>query len=133
MPASKRHLTPEKTAKLVADWPSSWAGDEEDEPVGRGLVVVLQPFISDLIEQDLSSATIRRHLDHLWLIGGEIIRDVNDDPALRRKQPRQLLLDAIYDGHAPLARDLTEQEQASVDATARKLLKFLAPPKLTLP
>jgi hypothetical protein len=133
MPASKHHLTVEKTAKLMEDWPASWAGDDNDEPVGRGLVALLRPFITDLHDQGLSDGTIRRHLDSLWLIGGEIIREVNDRPSLRRKEPRVLLLPAIQDGHAPLVRGLAEQEQASVDATARKLLRFLDPsnPPLT--
>ena len=133
MPVSKRHSTVEETTKLMEGWPSSWAGDDDDEPVGRGLVVLLRPFIVDLHEQGLARGTIRRHLDNLWLIGGEIIREINDRPALRRKQPRSLLLDAIRNGEAPLVRDLTEQEQSSVDATARKLLKFVDSSNPTLP
>lgn len=133
MPASKRRSTVEETTKLMEGWPSSWAGDDEDEPVGRGLVALLRPFIHDLHAQGLAGGTIRRHLDNLWLIGGEIIREVNDRPALRRKEPRSLLLKAIQDGQAPLVRDLAEREQASVDATARKLLKFLDPSNPTLP
>ncbi len=133
MLASKRPFTAEQTSKLMEEWPSSWAGDDEDEPVGRGLVALLSPFVTDLHEQGLSRGTIRRHLDNLWLIGGEIIREINGRPALRRKEPRSLLLTAIQDGQAPLVRDLSEQEQAKVDATARKLLKFLAPSNPTLP
>ena len=133
MPVSKRQSTVEETTKLMEGWPSSWAGDDDDEPVGRGLVVLLRPFIVDLHEQGLARGTIRRHLDNLWLIGGEIIREINDRPALRRKQPRSLLLDAIRNGEAPLVRDLTEQEQSSVDATARKLLKFVDSSNPTLP
>lgn len=133
MPVSKRQSTVEETTDPMEGWPSSWAGDEEDEPVGQGLVALLRPFIADLHAQGLSRGTIRRHLDKLWLIGGEIIREVNDRPALRRKEPRSLLLKAIHDGQAPWVRDLTEQEQASVDATARKLLKFLDSSNPTLP
>ena len=133
MPASKRQLTVEETTKLMEGWPSSWAGDDEDEPVGRGLIALLRPFLADLHEQGLSRETIRRHLDNLWLIGGEIIREVNGQPALRRKEPLSLLLKAIQDGEAPLVRDLAEREQASVDATARKLLKFLDSSNPTLP
>ena len=126
MPTSRRHPTAKETVSLMEDWPTSWAGDEEDETVGRGLVALLGSFTTDLHEQGLSGGTIRRHLDNLWLIGGEIIREINYQPARRREAPRALLLDAIRDGQAPLVRDLTEREQASVDATARKLLRFLA-------
>ena len=133
MPTSRRHPTAKETVSLMEDWPTSWAGDEEDEPIGRGLVALLGPFITDLHEQGLSGGTIRRNLHNLWLIGGEIIREINYQPALRREQPRALLLDAIRDGQAPLVRDITQREQASVDATARKLLRFLALSIPTLP
>jgi hypothetical protein len=107
-------------------WPQSWAGTHEDEPVGRRLVAVLHPFMIHLQHQGLSSRTLRRHLDNLWLIGGEIIRQLNDDPTRRDTPAHALLLEAIQDGEAPLGRDLTEAQQAALDATARKLLKFVA-------
>jgi hypothetical protein len=110
----------------MAGWPKSWAGAHEDEPVGRRLVAVLRPFMTHLQYQGLSSGTRRRHLDNLWLIGGEIIRRLDDDPARRDQPTHALLLEAIQDGAAPLVRDLTEKQQAALDATARKLLKFVA-------
>jgi len=109
----------------MVDWPASWAGSEEDEIPGRGLVTELRPFIIYLSEQGLSRKTVRRHLDNVWLIGGEIIRSLNYEPKLRRKPARQLLLNAIDTGEAPLAPHATEAEQRGLDATARKLLKFL--------
>lgn len=107
-------------------WPISWAGTHEDEPVGRRLVAALRPFLTHLQHQGLSSSTRRRHLDNLWLIGGEIIRQLDGEPARRDKPTHALLLEAIQDGAAPLVRDLTEAQQAALDATARKLLKFVA-------
>jgi len=74
---------------------------------------------------DLSRMTLRRHLDNLWVIGGEIIRQVNDEPRLRRKKPHQLLLDTVASGEAPFVADASEADQRSVDATARRLLRFL--------
>jgi integrase len=62
----------------------------------------------------------------LWAIGGEIIRDVNDDPRLRKTNPRRLLLKAIECGEAPLVRNATEAQQNSCDSTARRLLRFLS-------
>jgi hypothetical protein len=107
-------------------WPKSWAGTREDEPVGRRLVAALQPFMTHLQDQGLSSRTLRRHLDNLWLIGGEIIREVNYDPTLRDKPTRALLLEAIQHGEGPLVRDLNEEQQTALDTTARKLFKFVA-------
>jgi hypothetical protein len=106
-------------------WPESWAGVADDKPFGAGLVAEFRPFVEQLQTLGLAPKTVRRHLDSLWVIGGEIIRRLNYEPALRKTNPRQLLLDSIFDGEAPLAYDATENEQRSLDATARKLLKFL--------
>jgi hypothetical protein len=110
---------------LVDEWPQSWAGDDDDEPVGRSLTAVLRPFMRLLQQDRLSPRTLRRHLDNLWLIGGEVIRRLNYEPALRTKPSTELLLDAVAGGKAPLVHDLTEAHQAALDATARKLQHFL--------
>ena len=126
MPSARRHPSSKDVAALMDGWPRSWAGTHGDEPVGRRLVAVLRLFMTHLQHQGLSASTRRRHLDHLWLIGGEIIRQLDDEPALRDKPTRALLLEAIQHGAGPLVRDLTEAQQAALDATARKLLKFVA-------
>lgn len=126
MPNARRHPSSKEVAALMDGWPKSWAGTHEDEPVGRRIVAALRPFLTHLQHQGLSSRTLRRHLDNLWLIGGEIIRQLDDDPARRDQRTHALLLEAIQDGEAPLVRDLTEEQQAALDATARKLLKFVA-------
>ena len=38
------------------------------------------PFLLHLAESGLSKRTIQNHVDNMWLLGGEIIRDVNEDP-----------------------------------------------------
>ena len=107
-------------------WPASWAGDDDDIPIGRDLVGLLRPFVSHLQLQLLSSRTRRRHLDNLWLIGGEIIRQLHEEPALRRKKPAlKLLLYFIQDGEAHFVSAMSEQQQRALDATARKLFYFL--------
>ena len=126
MPGVRRHQSSKEVATLMEGWPKSWAGTHEDEPVGRRLVAALHLFMTHLQDQGLSARTLRRHLDNLWLIGGEIIRQLDDDPTLRDKPTHALLLEAIHNGEAPLVHDLTEEQQAALDATARKLLKFVA-------
>jgi hypothetical protein len=107
------------------EWPKSWAGVEDDERLGHGLVAPMRAFLSHLLEQGLSRKTLHRHRTSLWVIGGEIIRAVHDDDSLRKQPPHQLLLDAIEHGEAPLVYRVTEADQRSFDATARKLLRFL--------
>jgi hypothetical protein len=106
-------------------WPRSWRGSDADIPVGEGLVAVMKPFIEHLCARGLTQKTVRNHLDNCWVIGGEIVREVWRVPKRRKLDPRQLVLDAVVDGEAPLAYHFDEQEQRNVDATARKLLRFL--------
>ena len=51
-------------------------GLEKDLPPGEELVACFRPFIEHLASSSLSSKTIRRHVDNLWILGGEIIRDL---------------------------------------------------------
>jgi hypothetical protein len=111
--------------KLMEPWPDSWAGDDEDIPVGQGLVDEMKPFIAHLCSLGLSPKTVRRHLDACWVIGGEIIRNVEEEPKRSRKSPLKLILDAVDMDEAPLVHDASEQEQRSFDATAKKLHRFL--------
>jgi hypothetical protein len=111
---------------LMGHWPVSWAGVAADIPVGQQLVEALRPFILHLQKQNLSPKTVRHHLDNLWAIGGEIMRQVNNDPSFRKTCPHTLLLKAVECGEAPLVRHASEDQQKSCDATARRLLRFLS-------
>lgn len=112
---------------LMQDWPQSWAAVDADLKLGQGLIAPMRAFVLHLHERGLTRTTVRRHFHHLWAIGGQIVREVNDDTRLRRRPPAQLLLDAIADGEAPLVYGATEAEQRHIDATARKLQRFFTP------
>lgn len=100
-------------------------GLEKDLPVGQALLVCLRPFIEHLASSTLSRKTIRRHVDNLWLLGGEIIRDLNYDPSLRKKTADRLLRDVVQEDGGPLIHNGSEEEQRSFDATCRKFHRFL--------
>jgi len=74
-----------------------------------------------------SSLAIRRHIDNLWLLGGRIVRDLNETPSLRKRPVLQFLFQAVDDDEGgPLINGgLDEQEQRSFDATCRKFRRFL--------
>ncbi len=120
----------ERYCRGLNDWPRSWMGGEEDLPPGENLVVCFRPFLEYLVTcADLSPKTIQKHVDNLWALGGEIIRDLNKNPPLRRKNIKQILLDVIDGDGGPLIYGVTsEQQQRSFDATCRKLLRFLGQP-----
>jgi len=103
-------------------------GLEKDLPPGAQLVACLRPFIEHLAASGLSPKTIRRHIDNLWLLGGEIIRDLHEDPSLRKLPADRRLRDVIYEDGGPLIYNGSEDEQRSFDSTCRKLHGFLAQP-----
>ena len=100
-------------------------GVEKDLLPGKALVACFRPFIEHLVSTGLSPKTIRKHVDNLWALGGEIVRDLNYDPKLRKKTAEQLLMAAVHDDGGPLLYHGSEQEQRSVDSTCRKLYRFL--------
>jgi len=100
-------------------------GLEKDLPAGEALVVCLRPFIEHLAASGLSPKTIRRHVDNLWLLGGEIIRDLHEDPSRRKLAAERLLREAVYEDGGPLIHNGSEEEQRSLDSTCRKLHRFL--------
>jgi hypothetical protein len=108
------------------EWPRRWMGSFEDIPFGKKLIEIFRPFVEDLVKSKYAEKTIRRHIDNLWLLGGEIVRKVNFDPSLRSSDTLALLRESIgFDG-GPYCRHLdTEAEMVSFDATCRKLFRFL--------
>ena len=102
-------------------------GEEKDIPPGEMLVACFRPFLDALAASDLSPKTIQKHVDNLWTLGGEIIRNLNETPSLRRKSIGELLDDRIDDEGGPLvyALESEEMQQRSLDSTCRKLYLFL--------
>ena len=86
-----------------------------------------RPFLDALAASDLSPKTIQKHVDNLWALGGEIIRNLNETPSLRRKSIEEILDDRIDDEGGPLVYALESEEllQRSLDSTCRKLYLFL--------
>ena len=110
----------------LATWPTSWCGEERDVIPGEQIVAMFTPFLLDLLAQGLSRKTRNLHRDNLWLLGGEIIRDINDTPKLRKRAVGELILEAIANDEGPLIHGgFSEQEQRSFDSTCKKLNRFL--------
>jgi hypothetical protein len=121
-------LTVETICPDFREWPESWRGEANDKPYGEGLIELFRPFLQSLIDHGWSKSTIRNHIDNLWLLGGEIIREVNDGNEYRRFTPRNKLLKMIGPKGGPYSRHLSsEAEVRSFDATCRKLYQFLQP------
>ena len=100
-------------------------GEDKDLPPSRRLVECFTPFLLHLAASGLSTRTIQRHVDNVWILGGEIIRDLNETPSLRRKDVEHLLFDVLDDEGGPLIHNGSDDEQRSFDSTCRKFHRFL--------
>jgi hypothetical protein len=100
-------------------------GLEKDVPPGERLVELFRPFLEHLAASDLSPKTVQKHVDNMWALGGEFIRDLHDNPSLRKRSVDQTLLTMIEYG-GPLLSHAGEDEQTCFESTRRKFRRFLA-------
>ena len=103
-------------------------GMDKDLAPGENLVACFRPFLEELVASDLSPKTIQKHVENLWALGGEIIRDLHEDPSLRRKSIEQILIGRIDEEGGPLvyAMESEEAQQRSLDSTCKKLHRYLS-------
>lgn len=100
-------------------------GLEKDLPPGEQLVALFRPFLEHRAASDLSTKTIQKHIDNVWALGGEFIRDLHNDPS-QRKKPVDLVLRRMIEYGGPLLYHGGQDQQRSFDSTCRKLRRFLA-------
>ena len=112
----------------LAQWPQRWEIDEDDIAVGERIVAFFTPFLLHLLDKGIAPKTFRRHRDHLWLLGGELIGRRYDDDKLK-KLPVGRAIDALIEeeGGPLIWPRITEGAQKSFDATCRQLYKYLSP------
>ena len=125
-------LTPHDAQRLgqacpdLHEWPRSWHVEPADIAIGQQIVAVLTPFLLHLLDQGLAKTTVRRHRDNLWSLGGELIRCRYDDDQLARLDIKDALRQLVGGDGGPLIWPrITESEQDSLDATCRKLNRFM--------
>ena len=121
-----RSTTLDKLCTDLANWPQLWAIEHSDVTIGQRIVESIQPFLIDLLQQELADKTLTRHRDHLQMLGGEIIRRRQTDPDLAKQPARELLFNLVAEDGGPLIwPSITESAQNAFDATCRKLYRFL--------
>ena len=89
--ATRPHHDLEHYCRDLNSWPRSWMGEEKDILPGEKLVACFLPSLDALAASDLSPKTIQKHVDNLWALGGEIIRNLNETTSLRRNSIEDLL------------------------------------------
>lgn len=111
----------------IENWPKSWSYEESDLAPGRLIVELFKPFLLHLLAKNLATSTLRRHRDHLWMLGGEVIRRRQEDSKLCRLPVEKATFELLEEEGGPLIWPrITEQQQDSFDASCRKLYRFLS-------
>lgn len=125
-------LTPSDAQRLrqacpdLDEWPRKWHYEPADIEVSQRIVAVFTPFLLHLLDQGLAKTTVRRHRDNLWLLGGELIRRRYDDEELAHQDVHGAVAQLVEGDGGPLVgTSISESEQDSLDATCRKLNRFL--------
>ena len=109
----------------LAQWPTIWHYEPRDLVPGEHIVAVFKPFLAYLLSQCLSHKTLHLHRDNLWLLGGELIRELHETPRLRKHPAKEWVVVAVDGGEGPLLHGGSEQEQCSFDSTCKKQYRFL--------
>ena len=112
--------------KDLDQWPQSWAGDDSDVMVGNTLLTEFKRYLLHLIDKGRAKATIKKHADYLWVLGGEIIRDTNEYGVNESLSSRNLILKYVDDSGGPYWRHASgESDLKQYDSVCRQLYKFL--------
>jgi hypothetical protein len=106
------------------EWPRSWMAFEKDVPPGERMVAYFRPFLENLVRMELSRKSIRKHVDNLWILGGEIIRDLNETPSLRKVPVEELVFNVLEEAGPLLYHGDSEEQQRSFESTCRKFRRF---------
>lgn len=119
----------QRLAKYCPDidrWPESWSVEPRDIASGKQLLEAnLKPFLLHLLDSGLSRKTLITHRDNLWILGGEMIRDFNDDPSWRKRSVESWLEQAVGEDGGPLMHEqISERIQQSFDSTCRRFYRF---------
>lgn len=108
------------------DWPMRWYGVKEDIRVGEQVLECFEPFVAELLGSKLADKTKKRHLGNLWLLGGEIVREVSFDGSYGEDIMR-ITRESVDDEGGPMCRHLiTDEDYRSFNSTCRKLAKYFA-------
>lgn len=110
----------------ILEWPDSWAGFPEDVPVGQKLLPYFKLYLQKLLEKNLTKKTIKTHGEHLWVLGGEIIREIHDCEEDRNKTGKEILLKYIHDSGGPYWPHAdNEDDHKRYDSVCKRLWKLV--------
>jgi hypothetical protein len=116
--------TLERTLADMQRWPKAWEIDGDRE-IGARLVAGMIPFVRHLYEAGVATTTLRRYINNLAQLGGEVIRQRHFETPPGTVPPLAKIVD---EEGGPLLHCMDEREQRPFDATCRALHRFLTKP-----
>ena len=96
----------------------------EDIPYGQEIIKYMAPFIDNMKGNGLSIKTINKHIDNLWVLGGNIIKELNDYEENRELPALKMILNSIDSNEGTLIHDFSEFQREEFDSTCRTFYKF---------
>lgn len=112
--------------KDINEWPEGWEIDSADIEIGQAINEQFKLLLLDQIEKGKSKKTVKIYANYLWALGGELIRQVNEDDNERRLSAKDLILKYVDDGGGPYWRHANnELDHAKYDSVCKQLFKFI--------
>jgi hypothetical protein len=110
----------------IDGWPQAWRVEPQDLAPGKLMLEIFKIFLVHQLSLGRARKTLRLHRDHLFTLGGQMIRLLHEKPLLRTRGIIRVLGEAIDDDGGPIIYPpLTESEQRSFDSTCRLLHRFM--------
>lgn len=95
--------------------------------VGLRLASEFKHHLLALIMKGRSRKTVKKHADYLWALGGEVIRDTNENGVDPELSDSEILLKYVNSDGGPYWRhSQSEQDGEQFDSVCRGLYKHLS-------
>lgn len=112
--------------KGLNDWATSWQIVKADIASGQDITNEFKLFLLDRIKKRQAKRTIKNHASYLWALGGELIRNLNENKNERKLSARKFILKYIDDSGGPYWRHAYDDaDHDRYDSVCRQLFKFL--------
>ena len=112
--------------KDIDNWPDKWEIAEEDIVIGKSITEQFKIFLIDRIDKGRAKKTIKNDATYLWVLGGELIRAINENETERQLSARALILKHIDESGGPYWRHaFDEAEHSRYDSVCKQLFKFI--------
>ena len=110
----------------IRQWPDSWKGDDRDLIPGNLILGVFIHYLNAMVDKGRARATVTKHGDYLWALGGEIIRNLNDQKLDPNPDAYRLILNYVDNAGGPYWRHAnSEDDLRQFDSVCRALYKCL--------